>query len=762
MPRVLLIATVLIGTLIGSYACFIGDTPENDSLRNGDAGLTGPLLLSFESELAVAYGKVAKPMSSKEMLPANRYEAVDAIGVLIKAELARSGQPNAEQDAALILQEMRDYLDGDKAFGSIKPAAQDAASTLPICYRLYLSSLTPDRAKALEATEALLALPAEERRPLSAVAHYRRGRLMEHFIRDKAARNKAGKALTLERLLRLRRSLEAVQAAIKDGSPDVASVGAAARGWLADSYSFLPMGCGEMLREAVDLRKAADLYLGLRAEGEVIGEMSLRYLMCVLSENREGLELCRDDKELRRLMTMFLSSHRETWIDREAEPPRDKAIEEWMRVLGYGVSIETDENTVRIALLYYQRGEYEASERLVAKCPPGDVAAAMLRSRLELRLGRRLEAAKALESALPGLGTVEDAPLWDMDKRLWDTWEKSWVCVKRDQTNSGDGKLRAELAMLKLGLGDFADALRLNLAAGLMWDSRYVAECVMSIDELKAFVDAEVAGTRVRKRGYLEWDGWADDSTIDLNEEIRALLGRRLCRAGRWTEAKPYARSGMAEQIDAYLGYLARAEDTTKDNRTRADAYWQAALLIRAHGRELLYCDFGPRHTAWLWTPTGGVRGWVENDWPRCRVEPSQTYPWNPLTGPGAEERRRVEAWLAANPAPGNRHNVLMKYRAFDLGLNAVELLPDNDPSGGMILQHIGSQLMYLDPPFANKAYKLLATRFKETPFGKYAAEKHWFMRLDPPLEPDAEWVKHPPADYTPPPPKPKADDEGK
>lgn len=760
MRHVLLIPALLIVTLIGAYACFIGDTPENDSLLNGDAGLTGPLLLSFESELAVAYGKVTKPMSSKEVLPADRLKAVDAIGELIKAELVKAGRPDAEQDAALILQEMRDYLDGEKAFGETKPAAKVAASRLPDCYQLYLGSLTPDRAKALEATEALLALPPDQRRPLGAVAHYRRGRLLEHFIRNEDARTQAGKELTLERLRVLRQSLEAVQTAIKEGSPDVASVGAAARGWLADSYSRLPMECGEMLRETVDLRKAADLYLGLRAEGEVIGEVSLRSLMCGLSESQAGLELCRDDKELRRLMTMFLSSHRETWIEQEEEPPRDKAIEEWLRVLNSGNLAEPDENTVRIALLYYQRGDYDASERLVAKCPPGDVAAAMLRSRLELRLGRRVEAAKALERALPGLGKVEAFPQWGLDDRLWETWEKSWVFVKRDQTNSADGKLRAELAMLRLGLGDFADALRLNLAAGLIWDARYVAECVMSVDELKAFVDAEVKGPHVRKRGYLEWAEPGD--TIDLNEEIRVLLGRRLCRAGRWTEAKPYMRPGMAAQIDAYLGHLDLARDTTKDSRTRADAYWQAALLIRAHGRELLYCDFGPRHTAWLWTPTGAVRGWVENNWPRCRAEPSQTYPWNPLTGPGTDERRRIEAWLAENPAPGNRHNVLMKYRAFDLGMKAVELLPDNDPSGGMILQHVGSELMYLDPPFANKAYKLLATRFKETPFGKYAAEKHWFMLAERPLASIATWVRNPPVDYTPPVASPKAEDEGK
>lgn len=741
MPRHLLVITFLIGTIIGAYACYERYTPDDKSLLNGDAGMTGHLYLSFSAELNLVYGKVTKPNPCSDPLPANTDTAVKEIVALIKGELMKSGLPEAAADGALIELEINNYREGGMAFGELLSSAVIAAEKLPKCYRFYLSSLTPDRAKAIEAIEALLALPPEERRPLSAVAYYRHGRLLEFAIQDDTQRNQAGKEVTVEKLQALRKSLAAVTVAIQEGSPDIAWIGAAARGWLADSYSSLPAGCTYMLEDEIDFRKAVDLCLELRAEGYPTGEDSLVGIIHLASKNSKALSEWCNDKDLRQLMTIYLSAGSGNWSSREREIINDGIIYDWLRILSYATKHELDENLVRIAILYYRQGEYKVSEQLLAKCPPDDVAAAMLRSRLELRLGRRVEATEALERALPGLEKITEGPSWSVDDRLWKNWDKSWISVARGQTNSADSKLRAELAMLKLALGQYQDALRLKMAAGLIWDARYVAECVMSIDELKAFVSAEAMVKHVCKR----WQGVYDETMdfIDINEEIRVLLARRLCRAERWLEAKPFVKPGMSVHIDAYVGYVTTAQDTTKSNYERADAYWKAALLIREHGRELLYCDFGPRWTSGQQISLGlFFEGWYETDWPQCRFEPTHAYPLQPFTGAGADERQRIGRWLGANAPPGNRHNVLMKYRTFDLAMKAVELLPDNDEAAATIAQFVGVELSALDPMYANAAYKALAIRFKATRFGKEAFERRWFVKDYDNQVPPADLIK--------------------
>ncbi len=85
-----------------------------------------------------------------------------------------------------------------------------------------------------------------------------------------------------------------------------------------------------------------------------------------------------------------------------------------------------------------------------------------------------------------------------------------------------------------------------------------------------------------------------------------------------------------------------------------------------------------------------------------------------------------------------------MRYRVFDLVMKAVALLPDNDPAGAEIAQSVGNDLRYVDPPYANTAYKALAIRFKETPYGKHAYEKHWFLRDYDPPEPNPDWILKP------------------
>jgi hypothetical protein len=48
------------------------------------------------------------------------------------------------------------------------------------------------------------------------------------------------------------------------------------------------------------------------------------------------------------------------------------------------------------------------------------------------------------------------------------------------------------------------------------------------------------------------------------------------------------------------------------------------------------------------------------------------------------------------------------------------------------ILQFAGNLLKFVEPKAANPAYVLLATRFKQTPYGEHALNRHWFSKERP------------------------------
>ena len=86
-----------------------------------------------------------------------------------------------------------------------------------------------------------------------------------------------------------------------------------------------------------------------------------------------------------------------------------------------------------------------------------------------------------------------------------------------EQSASGD------LGGLHLARGDFVQALDILLTGRLWEDAAYVAERVLTANELKAYVDKQQTG-----------------SNQDEMAKLRYLLGRRLAREDRYAEAAQY------------------------------------------------------------------------------------------------------------------------------------------------------------------------------------------------------------------------------
>lgn len=113
-------------------------------------------------------------------------------------------------------------------------------------------------------------------------------------------------------------------------------------------------------------------------------------------------------------------------------------------------------------------------------------------------------------------------------------------------------------------------------------DVLYLAERVLTIDELIAFVAALPPADPGR-------DGrWRVDPMT-----LRQLLGRRLLRAGRADEAIPYLAPPHRRAAVAYAGALARGRRAA-DPLDRAEGLYEASLLARRHGLELLGTAHAP------------------------------------------------------------------------------------------------------------------------------------------------------------------------
>lgn len=132
-----------------------------------------------------------------------------------------------------------------------------------------------------------------------------------------------------------------------------------------------------------------------------------------------------------------------------------------------------------------------------------------------------------------------------------------------DQTITS--RVLAESGVLSLSRSDYTEALyQLTLSAHFPQDARYIAEQVLTLDELKGLVDKE---------------DWA--------APYKDLLARRLMRAKRVDEAAKYYTNKIAIKVAPRYIEAWHEAATEKDDRKRAQAWYKVAELEVLSGMEL-------------------------------------------------------------------------------------------------------------------------------------------------------------------------------
>lgn len=567
-----------------------------------------------------------------------------------------------------------------------------------------LKSVKPDRATALRAWERLLQRPASERKYKSTWTAFMLGKLWQE--EDDA------KAIGYFQMTR---------ALAKKRFADSAGLTVAAIGWEA----------------RVELRlnhfqRALELYLEQFAAGDESAVQSLRIAANgALQEAGAELATLAATPNLRAVITAYLISDRIIVDYPTGLGPAIGPETAWLNAVE-AADVKDAVALERMALLAYQNGDNEFAERWIKRAPASPTAQ-WLQAKLLLRAGKIPQAAKVLAQVARALPVVAPAELTNSAEFA------DALHMPRDsyETRRAREQVLGELGVLALSRGEFTQALDALLRAGFWQDAAYVAERVLTVNELKAYVDRDWPGPLTQPSTNAPTAAITEDSEssvapvqLDTHaQQIRHLLARRLVRENRGREAQSYFPTDYQSRCAELLTALDSGWNETNSAEQRATALFTAAKIARADGMELLGTELGPD-----WFIYGGNFDWGLT-W-EGRGENRSSDKINRMT--------EAEFQRAARHSTDPEKRFHYRYHAAALAWEAAQLLPNNSEETARVLCTAGTWLKNRDPEAADVFYKALVRRCRQTTIGAQADRMRWFPVLDEqgqpkPYEPKTE-----------------------
>ena len=438
------------------------------------------------------------------------------------------------------------------------------AEGLPESVRLYTAGAVAfthwNPAFAAESFRAVLALPFAEAAPRAVWAAYMLGRLAAQQG-DPAG---ASAFFTQTRAL------------AEQGAPDLLGLARASLG--DEARVHLDVG---------EIPQAVTLYAKQATAGSDEGVQSLRMVAEDFMAHPERLaDAVRDPLTQRLLVVHALALAGDYlhsvhiggtigWVAPDGFFPPDDLDTDPLRALFDAIwrSGVTVAGADRLAALAYQLGDYQAAKSLATTS--GTALAVWVQAKLALQAGDNAAGGRLLAQALHVSAQAGDAGSLE--------------------PSSAD-LLHGEAATWALGRGDFIQAMAvLWPAAQAYWgDAAYLAERVLTTDELKAFVDANAAKPEPP----------ADSGRIVPVNQVRSLLARRLMRDGRYDEAPAYFDHIDKSAPDTAADAIAFARASRQSRNAfcaldRARTGWAVALLLRRQGMELTGMETTPDGEEW-------------------------------------------------------------------------------------------------------------------------------------------------------------------
>lgn len=509
---------------------------------------------------------------------------------------------------------------------------------------------------------------------------------------------------------------ERVRDLAQQGFVDSLGLAAASLGWQARA---------ELDRTRERYSRAMELYLAQSATGDPTAEASLiRVARKVFDAGPEALRQAATNPTAQRVITGYVITHGgPPW---DGSPPSTPLVKAWL----YAVEANrvTDmEGAERVAWAAYQVGELETARRWLDRAPPDAAMTLWLRAKLLLHDGR-------IDEAVPLLARV--TRLFPPSERWWSVRYGPEVYYLHGLALvSPAHRAVGELGVLHLTRRAYTEALDALLRAGLWIDAAYVAERVLTPDELIAYVDRhwpqptqaapEREGSTARspeesgQGGEIEAFSeepfvWEEMAPMSSAASLRHLLARRLARIGRWKEAGGYWPPELRPHFDTYVRAMRAGRDRKIPAEKQAEALWQAARIARYDGMELLGTEIEPDWRAldgnYELLPISLVRGSPVDGLILMRIMQSSQ-----------DERDRLRRHIH----PQKRFHY--RYTAADLAWEGAALMPDQSEATARVLCIAGSWLKYRDPKAADRFYKALVKRCGKTELGREADRLRWF-----------------------------------
>jgi hypothetical protein len=428
---------------------------------------------------------------------------------------------------------------------------------LPPELRLYLAGAVAfsagDPALAAGYFKKVLALPAEQRASRSTWAAYSLGRALFAMSAEADA--------APDLLEQSRKAFEQTRQLSIDGFSDPLELGVASLGEEA-----------RVARIAGDWNRAIELYATQNLHGSAVGYTSLKLLMADLMALPEDqvAELLKG-QPVQQLVTASLIS-RLGWSFGDQPANEQKMIK-----LLQNSTRGSLENADRLAAMNYQQGDYASAKAFLEHAGDGGLAW-WLRAKLAVREGDKNAAAAAYAKAAQAFPQNE-------------SWGERRTPDFDYETLQPKCRVEGESAILALQRGDYLQAFdQLYRSKGIYWfDAATVAERVLTLEELKHYVDTQVPAPPPLSQQ--ERDNYVP---LPVAASLRNLLGRRLLREGHYEQALAYFdNDGLRHKARLY-GEQRLAADSAWWPTRRAAALFNAAWTAREWGMDILGYEMAP------------------------------------------------------------------------------------------------------------------------------------------------------------------------
>ncbi len=476
------------------------------------------------------------------------------------------------------------------------------------------------------------------------------------------------------------------------GAPDsqglaVASYGEEARLRIRRALALVPDNRASMDPEthrlyAEEIGKSMRLYADQASYGSEYGVSSLGFVASHVLESADRIGAVLDDPFVARV----LIAHEDArgpfenypgFLDLSDEDRNPQIVGNALAIAIKAHGVDGLPDLDRLAAVLYEDGQFEDAFALADKLDTP--LAYWLRAKQSVRQGDLAAAAENYRRAIAAFPTVQD------DRALTDLRRR---------------RLVAESGTVAVGRAEFLQALELFIASGYLDEAVYLAERILSTEELQGFL----AGTTGQPPAL--------DQRVRV--ELSDLLARRLMRAQRFDEAIPlFGSIDTAAKARAYVTAL-RAGASRETNLERAQALFAAAILARKYGMEILGTEIwpdnagsgttGPNVSGAVMLNDAGL-GWTAPNW-RVAVTPTLF-----------TTQKELDRYRRNAPVPDYKYHY--RYIAADEAEQAASLLPPRSQAFAAVLCRatgwmLGTVNMAGGDPAVPKASALYARYLRE------------------------------------------------